>query len=382
MRIAIYYPWIRLKSGVERTILQMASGSKNSITLFTNFLDKKSTFPEFKDIRIVKLKKVSVKNSLFAKIYSAFIIALQKVDLSGYDMLVVHTEGISDLFVLRNNTVPTVAFCHTPFRPVFSPYHRKEISKKLSGYEKFIVNRISGVFIMLDKYLWKKYRYIIFNSNVSLKRSEKAGLLSRGSRYSIVHPGIDFSKIKPSGIFKPYFLLPGRIAYSKNIELGINAFLEFEKRYPKKRFKLIVSGQIEKKAFKYLQRLKKTSATSGNITFIANPDEKKYKKLYSECYAVLATAINEDWGLTALEANGYGKPAICVKSGGFKESQISGRTGFLVKPEAGPVADKLVKIAKDPKLNRKMGRSARIHSLKFSSRAFSDNINKVFTTLN
>jgi hypothetical protein len=44
MKMALYYPWIYLKSGVERTILETIKRSEYEYTIFTNHYDKSRYF--------------------------------------------------------------------------------------------------------------------------------------------------------------------------------------------------------------------------------------------------------------------------------------------------------------------------------------------------
>jgi len=47
----------------------------------------------------------------------------------------------------------------------------------------------------------------------------------------------------------------------------------------------------------------------------------------------------EDFGLTPLEANAFGKPCIAIRAGGFIDTVIEGKTGLLVDgPRSLPAA--------------------------------------------
>src|SRR3989344_6680196 len=106
MKIAIYYPWIYLTSGVERVILEIVKRGKHDYTIFTNRYDKKNTYPEFKNLKAVELNRVSIKRDLFPVAKAALTIAFQKINLSGFDVLFVHSDGLGDLVLTRNKEVP------------------------------------------------------------------------------------------------------------------------------------------------------------------------------------------------------------------------------------------------------------------------------------
>lgn len=341
MKIAIYYPWIHLKSGVERTILESIKNSKNDYTVLTNHFDKQGTYPEFRNVKIVRLKNIPVKRNILSTLKGTIIIALQKVDLSGYDLLIIHSEGLGDLFLLRNNKIPAICYCHTPLRPVFDREYRKRAIQMRSLMRKAIYLVFDFVFKNIDRFLWRRYKYIIFNSKESLKRARLGGLIGKGAKYKILHPGVNWEKIKPTWKFEKYFLMPGRIMWTKNIELAIKAFHLFIKH--NQNFKLIVAGMVDRKSKRYFDYLRILTKGTSNVKFIINPTDNEMRKLYSNCYCVLATSFNEDWGLTPIEANAFGKPVIAVNRGGYKESQKNGKTGFLLEPKPMLFANIIVK---------------------------------------
>lgn len=371
MKIAIYYPWIHLKSGVERTILETVRRSKYEYTVFTNHYDKKGTYPDFKKLKVVELKKIPVRRNIFSVIKASVVIILQKIDLRSFDALLVHSEGLGDLILFRNNSVPTICFCHTPLRPVFDREYKVRARAKRSVTRKFVYALLDIIFKIVDRYLWRKYKYIVFNSKESLRRARAGRLLGKNSGYEILHPGIDSDNITPTWKYGEYFLVAGRIMWTKNIELAIEAFKQFVnlKDSPKS-FGLVIAGQIDTKSKPYFERLRLLAAGEKRIKFVINPDGFKMGRLYANCYATLSTAFNEDWGITPIEANAYGKATLAVNSGGFKESQINAKTGFLIEGDPKEFASKMTLLSKNTTLTRKMGEWALTHSRQFSWNEF------------
>ena len=49
------------------------------------------------------------------------------------------------------------------------------------------------------------------------------------------------------------------------------------------------------------------------------------------CRGFICTAIDEDFGLTPLEAMASGKPVVAVDEGGFRET-VTPQTGVLIEP--------------------------------------------------
>ena len=379
MKIAIYYPWLYLTSGVERTILEIIKRSNHSYTIFTNHYDKNHTYPNFKNIKVVQLRRIPVERDIFSVVKAAATIAFQKINLSGYDVLFVHSDGLGDLVLTRNRRVPVVCFCHTPLRPVFDKYYRKWVLKRYKGLDRIFYDFYSEAFKKIDKKLWRNYQYVFFNSNETFSRAKNGGLLEDfKGKCEILHPGIDWRDIKPTGIYNHYFLNTGRIMWTKNIELSIFSFIKFKEKFKDlDEFSLVIAGQVDKKSKSYLKKLKEIVGKRRDIRFIISPSEEILKKLYSECWATISTSFNEDWGLTLLEGNAYGKPALAVNRGGPRESQINGKTGFLVRPTVEEFVKKISKLAGDESMVLKLGRNAYKNVKKYDIDKFVNRIDEV-----
>jgi glycosyltransferase involved in cell wall biosynthesis len=359
MRVALYYPWIYLKSGVERTILETVKRSRHNYTIFTNHYDREGTYPEFKKLKVNELKRIPIRRNIWSVVQASITILFQKINLQKFDLLLVHSEGLGDLILFRNNEIPTICFCHTPLRPVFDSEYKIRSREKRSFVRKTIYRLLDFFFRVVDKNLWKRYNYIFFNSMESLKRAKRGQLLGKGAKYKILHPGVNWKNIKPTYVFRKYFFLPGRIMWTKDIEFAIDSFILFEDQLKGNNFKLIIAGQVDKKSAEYFAKLKLFARKSKNISFITNPSDRKMKNLYANCYAALATSFNEDWGITPIEANAHGKPVLAVNKGGFKESQINGVTGYLTDGNTHMLAKSMYKLASNEVLTRRLGKNSR-----------------------
>ena len=109
MRIALYYPWIYLPGGPERTFVELLARSRHQWTLVTNHYDREASFPELKSRRVVELPRVSVKRSLGPVARAAARIATQQLPLEDHDALVIGCDGLGDLALLRNSRLPRPA---------------------------------------------------------------------------------------------------------------------------------------------------------------------------------------------------------------------------------------------------------------------------------
>lgn len=377
MHIAIYYPWVYLTSGIERTIAEVVKRSSHHYTIFTNHFDRPNTYADFDNLKVIQLSPVPVQRDLVSVARAAITIALQRINLSSFDVLFVHSDGLGDLILLRNTNIPVVCFCHTPLRPVFDDVYRNHVIKRISGGTRMMFFMTSAAFKYIDQFLWHRYKYVIFNSGETLRRATKGGLLhGLKGKYEILHPGVSLQK--PSRIYKPYFLLVGRIMWTKNIELAVGSFIRFKRIAPRhQNFRLVIAGQVDAKSRLYMEKLRESTRKRRDIAVIVSPSEKKLKKLYEECWAVLLTSFNEDWGLTLLEGNSFGKPSITVNTGGSKESQINGVTGFITNANTQSLSQKMALLAGNELLTKKLGKLAFLNAKRYGWEHFVRRIDRV-----
>jgi glycosyltransferase involved in cell wall biosynthesis len=367
MRIAAYYPWVYLTSGIERTILEMCNRSRHEYTILTNHFEPQNTFPEFKNLKVECLSTVSVERRLGSVLKAAAVIALQKVDCSSYDCLLVHCDGLGDLILNRRPGIPVACFCHTPLRPVFDSHYRAHVSKRFTGMRRLAFEAFSASFRHMDRYLWSRYDHVFFNSQETYRRAQEGGLI-RGmqDRCEILHPGIDWASCRPSWRYEPYFLVPGRIMWTKNVEMAIHGFAGFKALSPSHApFRLVVAGQVDKKSEVYLEKLRSISNEREDIEFVVSPSDEVMRRLYANCYSAIFPAFNEDWGIAPIEANAFGKPVIACDCGGPQESQRHGETGLLAEPRPEAFAHAMASLATEFELVQQMGVKARENSRRY-----------------
>jgi len=381
MKVAIYYPWVHLTSGAERSILELVKRSRHDWTIFTNHFDSERTYPEFKTLKLVELKRVSVERSFSKVIMAALRIALQKIDLEEFDALLVVCEGIGDMVVFRNHGRPVFCLCLTPLRPVFDASYKAAYLKKRGFSARPKLSLFGIMFAALDRLSWKFYERILCISQESYKRA-LAGRLAKKEKMGMAFPGVDLESYCPSGRFQKYFLLPGRIMWTKNIELGIQSFQKFRQECPAgKEFRLVIAGIVDEKSETYFAKLKDMTRGQNGVEFVVHPDDQTLFELYDRAYAVLFTPFNEDWGLVPLEAMAYGKPVVAVSSGGPLETIEHGRTGFLAEPKADEFAHYMAILATSPRQARLMGEKGRVHvqqyDWKYFVEAIDDMVEKV-----
>jgi len=357
MKIALYHPWIHLKGGGERCLIELVKRlPQHEWVIFTHYYSPKTTFSDFEKIKVVVLGKHMARSMLLRGLSKTTSIILTKINLSEFDLLVVSTGGIGEFITLRNHKIPTICFCYTPLRAAHDLYDFYKKQKGLLGKLFFILS--VNIYRIIERAAWKNFDKVIAISENTKKRILNAKL-KEPMLISIAYPGVDTNSFKSIGKSKNYFFAPSRITEYKRFELAINAFKEFKRLYKGKgKFSLLIAGHLNEKDRAYYNKLKKM-ADDKDIKIKIDISYATLKKLYAECYAVLFTPIDEDWGIVPLEGMASGKPVISVNEGGPKESILNGKTGFLIDATPTSFARKMVAIVEDKKKYARMCKAAR-----------------------
>lgn len=359
MRAALYHPWVYLKGGAERTLMELVKRSRHQWTIYTNHFDRASTFPEFAQLDVVELGQVSVRRTAWHAGLAAGRVIAQHIPLQDAAALMISSEGLGNLAVLRPRGVPTFCFCHTPLKVLYDPFTR----------ERFFTHQRPGLFTRnglalyaaVDRFGWDRYQRVFCNSREVARRVLNARLAGP-DRVDVIHPGVDPARFDPDGPFQPYFLAAGRIARTKNLELAIAAFRSLQSGTSGGReFRLVIAGMVDDKSRPYLAELRELAGEDQRIEFVVSPSDEVLRELYRRCYATLFTPLNEDWGIVVLEGMASGKPVIAVDRGGPLESVLHGETGLLCPAEPQAFARAMAHLVDHPDVARAWGQTGRRH---------------------
>ena len=90
------------------------------------------------------------------------------------------------------------------------------------------------------------------------------------------------------------------------------------------------------------------SLAGPHVKFIAAASDAQLRWLYANCRALVA-ASHEDFGLTPLEANAFGRPAVVLRAGGFLDTVIEGLNGcFFDSCSVEDLADGIGRLENHP----------------------------------
>ena len=378
MRVAMYYPWVYLKGGIERTILELVRRSHHEWTIFTSHYRPDDTFPEFADVDIRQIGSISVKRDLVTVARACSQLLLRGGEWSDYDALMVNCDGIGNLLALRAHGLPLLCLCHTPLKVGYDD-HARERWLRVQRPSLFTRAGVQA-FKQADRLAWRRYRRVFCVSKEVERRLQAAGVV-RPEQTEILHPAVDLDRFVPSGRREDYFLMPGRIMWSKNVELGLRAFLRFQAASPGDAKRLVIAGAVDDKSRPYLAQLRELATGRSGIEFVENPSDEQLLDLYDRSLAVLFTPPNEDWGIVPLEAMAFGKPVIAVDRGGPAESIVDRESGLLCRDDPDAFAAAMRLIATDEELYEHLASGARARVLRYDWNGFVGRIDEYLDEL-
>ena len=226
-------------------------------------------------------------------------------------------------------------YCFSPPRVFYDLYN------VFAKREPFITRQIFKIWVALHESISFRFvghveNFVTISKNVQ-KRIKKA----YGADSLVVYPAIDISryKFKRSGDF---WLSVNRLYPEKRIELQINAF----RRMPDEKLLIVGSFSQGDHSKKYVSHVLENLPQ--NVKLLGSIPEDNLIELYATCKGHITTALDEDFGLTPIEAMASGKPTIAVKEGGYLETIEDGITGILVDADETAIVNGVKVISRNP----------------------------------
>ncbi|MFH1785019.1 MAG: glycosyltransferase family 4 protein [Candidatus Micrarchaeota archaeon] len=353
------------KGGGEVVILDIAK--KFNPVIYVTSYTPELTFPEFKEFDIRVLPKTSFeKLPLFGdKVHSGLSFYTNKLK-DNYDVISAH---YSPAELIRNKNPRVCWVLYSPFREVYDIYEENMASSSFLTKTRLFFG--AKLYRTLSSQVVPKIEKICPISEVVNLRLKKYLHRDDGE---IIHPGIDASEYS-CGSYDKYFFYPSRLCYLKRFEIAIDAFRKFSEKH--KDWKLVIAGFVNKRDEWYLPKLREFASNS-NVEIIYNPTKKHLQKLYSNCYATVFSAYDEDFGLVLLEAMASKKPVISINEGGPKYIIDDNNTGYLVN-SSDEMAEKMSFLASNPGLCEKLGKAGRSRVIKkFTKKKFLNKLEIAF----
>ncbi len=310
MKIALVHDHLAQLGGAEK-VLQALADIYSEAPVYTLLYKKENVQKEFnnKKIQTSFLQNLPLGIKRYQWYLPLMSSAIESLDLKKYDLIISSASSFAK-GVIINPQAKHICYCHTPTRYLW--HYSNEYINELN-FPK-VIKQIIGFYIsrvrQWDFFVAQRVDYFIANSKTTQVRIKR--YYNRNS--VIIYPPVDTHKFKISESLDKYFLTGGRLTPYKRFDLTVSAFNKLG-------IPLKIFGEGSD-----LKRLKKMAMS--NIEFVGQISDEEKIKLYSNCQAFI-NPQEEDFGITAIEAQASGRPVIAYNKGGATETIIHGRTGIL-----------------------------------------------------
>lgn len=175
-------------------------------------------------------------------------------------------------------------------------------------------------------------RYLVISSVVRDRVARAYGIDAE-----ILPPAVTVSadgpRVDPGGVEPGFWLCVSRLLPYKNVEAVAEAF----GRLAGERLVVVGDGPGEAAL---------RGSKPANVILLGRVGDDELRWLYANSRGLVAAAY-EDFGLTPLEANVFGKPAVVLRWGGFLDTVVDGLNGiFFDEPTPQAIADAVRRAAK------------------------------------
>ncbi|MBI1862864.1 glycosyltransferase [Candidatus Microgenomates bacterium] len=316
MKIAIVHDVLTEFGGAERVLVALKDLYPEA-DVYTSFYNPaglgshRSLFDNWK-IRTSWAQSVPLLPQLYSPLRSITPLIWESIDFKGYDLVISSSGGYMSKGIITRPETVHICYFHHPPRYLYYYETARE-------WRKYKLIEIYGNLINHNLRLWdylgsQRVDHFVVNSEETKRRVQK--FYRRDA--DVIYPPV----VIPQNFTTPFhhassshYLTVSRLSRAKHIDLLIDAANKY-------RFELRVVG-----SGRDMQRLK--SIAGKTVQFMGNVTDAELEGLYTNARGFLFAAVDEDFGISPIEAMGYGLPVIGYNSGGLKETVKHGVNGFL-----------------------------------------------------
>lgn len=360
MKVALIHDHLAQAGGAEK-VLQAIGELFPEAPIYTLLYEPENVDRHFKnrDIKTSIIQRLpgGIKHYQW---YMPFMpMAVEFFDLSGFDVVISDASAFAKGVITSTNTLH-ICYCHTPTRYLWDYTHQYIHELHYNKYLKKVISLVLNYIRLWDRAAADRVDFFIANSKTIKNRIAK--YYRRTS--TVIYPPVDINRFQVSNQPGEYFLIGGRLAPYKRIDIVIAAFKEL--RLPLK----IFGDGVD------LNRLKELATGCSTIEFLGRVSEEEKAELYKNCKAFI-NPQEEDFGITVVEAMACGRPVLAYNKGGATETVIENVTGLFFNEQT---QESLVACIQKFSVNNFNSQVIREHAEQFSIEKFKSQMSDIITS--
>jgi glycosyltransferase involved in cell wall biosynthesis len=328
-----------LAGGAETNIHELAKQWTNQghhVTLFC------SAYPNCKAEETIDGIRILRHGSRFTVYLHAFWNYLTKLRNEKFDVVIDDVNGVPFF---------TPLYAHKPRFTIIHHLVKDIFFKELKFPFSWLAYAAEQIVMPV---LYKKEK-VVTVSKSSKDELLKFGLKSISVIYNGIDPNCSNPKIKTRN---PSICYVGRIKAYKRLDV----LLKLVKQLNMDNLHVYIAGDGD--ALPHLKELTKQLGLK-NVKFFGHVSDEEKIKILQRSWVFVTPSEKEGWGITVIESNACGTPAVAFDVLGLKDSIVNGKTGFLVNNEP-ELKEKVLNMLSDTILRSKMSAAAFEWSKNFS----------------
>ncbi len=325
IRVALVHDWLTGQRGGEKVLEVLAEifPAAPIYTLF-HFPGSQVDRLEARQIRTSFIQRLPFLRKRYRLYLPLFPLAVELFDLTDYDLVVSSSHCVAKGIIPGPDSLH-LSYIHSPVRYAWNQYSAYFSARDMSLLPRLFVPRVIHRLRIWDVTSSARVDNFIANSTNVARRIKK--YYRRDA--DVIHPpaDTDFFTLPEAEPARDYFLIVSALVPYKKIGLAVDVF-----NATGEPLKVVGAGPD----FRKLARRARP-----NIEFLGQVPPDRLRELYRGALALLMPG-EEDFGISAVEAQACGCPVVAYGRGGVLESVLPGETGvFFSEPSPAGLRDAL-----------------------------------------
>src|SRR5579872_503350 len=362
MKYALVHDWLVTYAGAERVLESLVEllPDADLFSLVDNLPSRERFFIRGKPVHTSFLQRVPFARSRYRHFFPLMPLAIEQLDLTGYDVVVSSSHAFAKGVLTRGDQVH-VSYVHTPIRYAWDLQHEYLRQAGLERGLRSVVVRLMLHYIrQWDRATADRVDVFVCNSRHIARRIWRA----YRRQAVVVYPPVEVDRFQCGHDREDFYLAASRFVPYKRMATIAQAFA----RLPDRRLIMIGDGPE-------LRRVR--SQAPPNVQVLGYQSFDVLRNHMRRCRGFIFAA-EEDFGITPVEAQACGAPVIAYGRGGVTESVVDGTTGlFFNEQTPESIAEALERFER---MERAFEPEAiRENSLRFRPEIFQNRMRSVIT---